>query len=793
MGRIFSLRISLVWVAAWIILWLARNGSAADVPPSPKYEPAVRNLTPFIEKQVAEKRLPALSIALVEDQEIVWARGFGFANPKDKIPATADTVYRVGSVSKLFTDIAVMQLVEQGKLDLDAPVTQYLPEFKPTNPFSKQITLRQLMTHRSGLVREPPVGNYFDDRNSALPEMVASLNTTRLIYEPESRIKYSNAAIAVVGYILQQTQKDPFAKYLQEKLLEPMGMKKSSFERKEALMRDLAHAVMWTYHGREFEAPTFELGISPAGCMYSTANDLAHFMTILFAGGTDGAIIKKSTLEQMWTPQFDKPDAKDSFGIGFHLTEFESRRRVGHNGAIYGFATELSALPKEKLGVVVIASRDVANAVTTHIADVALAQMLAVREAKPLPKIEVTSLLKPETARRLAGRYRSGDRLLDLDERSGRLWALPQSGGFRAELRARGDSLVVDDIVAYGQEVKTEGDKLVVGKNTYERIPTTKPEPPPASWLGLIGEYGWDHDILYILEKDGKLYALIEWFFYYPLQEISANVFKFPDHGLYLGEKLIFERDKSGRATKVEAAAVVFKRRPIDGENGETFRIKPLRPINELRQEALSARPPKEAGDKGDFRKSDLVDVTTLDDSVKLDIRYATTNNFLSTPFYSSARAFLQRPAAEALVRVHKKLADQGFGLLIHDGYRPWYVTKMFWDATPEKQHIFVANPAQGSRHNRGCAVDLTIYNRQTGQPVPMVGGYDEMSDRSYPDYPGGTSRQRWHGDLLRRAMEAEGFTVYEAEWWHFDFKDWKKYAIENLTFEQIESKGGRN
>ncbi len=165
-----------------MILGLACDGWAADVTPSPKYEPAARNLTPFIEKQVAEKRLPALSIALVDDQEIVWARGFGFANPKDKVPATADTVYRVGSVSKLFTDIAVMQLVEQGKLDLDAPVTQYLPEFKPTNPFSKQITLRQLMTHRSGLVREPPVGNYFDDRNSSLPEMVASLNTTRLIY-----------------------------------------------------------------------------------------------------------------------------------------------------------------------------------------------------------------------------------------------------------------------------------------------------------------------------------------------------------------------------------------------------------------------------------------------------------------------------------------------------------------------------------------------------------------------------------------------------------------------------------
>jgi D-alanyl-D-alanine dipeptidase len=305
----------------------------------------------------------------------------------------------------------------------------------------------------------------------------------------------------------------------------------------------------------------------------------------------------------------------------------------------------------------------------------------------------------------------------------------------------------------------------------------------PERWAGLIGEYGWDHDILYVLEKDGKLHALIEWFFEYPLEEVSENVFKFPDWGLYDGEKLVFRRDAQGRATEVEAAGVAFKRRAIDGENGETFRIRPLRPLDRLRREALAAKPPAETGT---FRPSDLVDVTALDPTIKLDIRYATTNNFLSTPFYSSAKAFLQRPAAEALVRAHRKLADQGYGLLVHDGYRPWYVTKMFWEATPEKDRIFVANPAQGSRHNRGCAVDLTLYERHMGKPVAMVGGYDEMSDRSYPDYPGGTSLQRWHRELLRQAMEEQGFTVYEAEWWHFDYRDWRDYRIGNLTFEEI-------
>ena len=202
-----------------------------------------------------------------------------------------------------------------------------------------------------------------------------------------------------------------------------------------------------------------------------------------------------------------------------------------------------------------------------------------------------------------------------------------------------------------------------------------------------------------------------------------------------------------------------------------------------MRKEALAADPPAE---NDDFRKPDLVELTSLDPSIKLDIRYASQNNFLSTPIYSQARAFLQRPAAEAVARVNRKLKPLGYGLLIHDAYRPWYVTKIFWDATPDDKKIFVADPREGSRHNRGCAIDLSLYDLTTGQPVDMVGVYDEMSERSYSGYPGGTSIQRWHRELLRQAMEQEGFEVYEFEWWHFDYKDWRKYPILNLTFDQV-------
>jgi D-alanyl-D-alanine dipeptidase len=215
----------------------------------------------------------------------------------------------------------------------------------------------------------------------------------------------------------------------------------------------------------------------------------------------------------------------------------------------------------------------------------------------------------------------------------------------------------------------------------------------------------------------------------------------------------------------------------------QVFHIEPVRPVAELLPLALAATPPVE---QGQFRPADLVELTTLDATIKRDIRYATTRNFLGTPLYSQARAFMQRPAAEALVRVQGSLKQEGYGLLVHDAYRPWYVTKIFWDATPVDKHNFVADPATGSRHNRGCAVDLTLYTLRDGRAVEMPSMYDEMSERAYPTYAGGTQEQRRLRDFLRRHMEAEGFTVYEFERWHFDYHDWKSYAVQNVRFEMI-------
>jgi D-alanyl-D-alanine dipeptidase len=287
------------------------------------------------------------------------------------------------------------------------------------------------------------------------------------------------------------------------------------------------------------------------------------------------------------------------------------------------------------------------------------------------------------------------------------------------------------------------------------------PADPPATTAALVGDYAANGDSLSLREVAGRLEA-VAW------KDTARKAMV--DPATVAGDSLVFESH-------------VYRRLALGPASGTVFRITPRAPYDALMKTALAASPPKE---EGDFLPSDLVELVTLDSTIKLDIRYAGTDNFMSAKFYSSPRAFLQRPAAEAAVRAHRALKAQGYGLLIHDGYRPWYVTKMFWDATPDPLRIFVADPSQGSRHNRGCAVDLTLYDLKTGQPVIMPSGYDEMSPRAFPNYPGGTSRQRALRKLLRDAMEAQGFAVFETEWWHFDYKDWRKYRIGTARFEEL-------
>ncbi len=197
----------------------------------------------------------------------------------------------------------------------------------------------------------------------------------------------------------------------------------------------------------------------------------------------------------------------------------------------------------------------------------------------------------------------------------------------------------------------------------------------------------------------------------------------------------------------------------------------------------LAEGPPEE---RGDFGEPDLVELVKIDPLLRLDIRYATTNNFIGRAVYREPRAFLQRPAAEALRRVHKALREKGFGLVIYDAYRPWSVVKIFWDETPMRHKQFVADPGRGSGHSRGCAVDLTLCDAKTGKPAAMPGAYDEWSERSAIGYGGGTKESRRLRDLLRDEMESEGFFRCELEWWHYTWKDAGEYQNLDIPFSKL-------
>lgn len=743
------------------------------------------HLATVIDEEMANKDLPLLSIVLVDKDGVVWSHGAGVDDAGSALPADNRTTYRIGSVSKLFTDIAVMQMVERGVVDLDEPVTTYLPEFRPDNPYGKPITLRLLMSHGSGLVREPPVGNYFDPDFPSLEATVASLNRTRLVYEPGTKTQYSNAGIAVVGRVVEKLSGRPFATALSDNILAPLGMRHSAFTPEEDVISRLPTAYMWSYQGDRTPAPTFELGMAPAGSMYSNMNDLALFMRALIGKGRGPGdrILQEETLQTMWTPQSDVASGRNrSFGIGFGLGELDGEKSVSHGGAIYGFATQLKVLPERGIGVAVATNLDMANGAINRIGDYALRVLIAVNDGKAPPPYMVSTPIAGPLAEKLLGRYAQGDETIEVVRRFDDLY-IERIRGLSLRLRSIDGKVVIDDQMTFSEAIEFDEGGVTVFGEQYMSVAETKPKPVDPAFVDLLGEYGYDHNILYVSEKFGKLHALIEWGTEYPLVKIGANRYQLPAYGLYPNEYLEFQRDEYGAVVSVSLSGVEFVRRAVGNIDGDVFRIVPVAPVAELEKQALQASPPKEAGP---FLPSKLVDITKYSDTLKLDIRYAGNDNFLGVPVYRTAEAFMQSPAADALSRASRQLEKLGFGLLVHDAYRPWYVTKIFWDATPLEGKRFVADPSQGSRHNRGCAIDLTLYDLKTGEPIEMVGVYDEMSPRSYPHYPGGTSLQRWHREVLRAAMEAEGFDVYEYEWWHFDFQGWENYPIETRTFESL-------
>lgn len=774
---------------AWVIVLIAPAAALAQAP-DPALDRAAARIADAAQWEVREKQIPSIAVAIIGPEGVRWSGAWGKADADGKIPASTDTVYRAGSVSKLFTDVAVMKLVEQGKLDLDAPVRTYLPTFRPKNPFGGEITLRQLMTHRSGLVREPLRGHYFDTDPKGQADAVLSLNDTTLVAAPGTFTKYSNAGIGVVGEVVARVTGMPFEKALHSLVLDPLGMASSGLTAAPFAGR-IAYSEMAAFDGPRIAAPPIELGTPAAGSLFTTTGDLGRFAQALLNKGTipGGRILKTATLEEMWRQQYPATGRR-IFGLGFVVADRDGKRVVGHGGAIYGHSTQLLVMPEEGIGVVAFTTVDSSNAITNKLADYALRTVAALKAGTALPAYAKSSSVTGDDAKRLSGWFTNGKQSVSTRIYNDHLVIdAPELVG---DVRRTDTGFIVEDAQTLYDKIAIADDAswIEIAGVRYARGDMPEPPLPNAELAALIGNYGWEHNVLRIYERDGKPFVWIEWTEHSELTRAAADRYAFPtDRGLYPFEALTFERDAAGNVTAASLSGIRFPRRDFGAEVEAKVRAGVQANFDGLRAAALAATPPNEPPSA---RPSDLYAITKVDPTIRLDIRYAGTNNFMGIPVYESARAYLQRPAAEALARVNQALRKRGYGLLIHDAYRPWYVTKMFWDASPVSSRMFVADPSQGSRHNRGAAVDLTMFELATGKAVETTGRYDEFSTRSYSNFVGGSDHQRWLREMLRSAIEAEGFAVYPEEWWHFDYGNWRDYPIGNKTFEELEGRKRR-
>ncbi len=194
-----------------------------------------------------------------------------------------------------------------------------------------------------------------------------------------------------------------------------------------------------------------------------------------------------------------------------------------------------------------------------------------------------------------------------------------------------------------------------------------------------------------------------------------------------------------------------------------------------------------------------MVDIRTVNPNIRLDIRYATTNNFLKKKLYPVARCILRLSVAQRLSRVQENLQKIGLGLKVYDCYRPLSVSKQMWAVKPDPR--YVANPVRGSRHNRGASVDITLVDRngkelemptgfdnftEKAKELEMPTGFDNFTEKAHRDYEGGSAASRKNSALLERVMKAQGFMSISTEWWHFDAEDWEKFAIFDIPFGEI-------
>lgn len=334
----------------------------------PEVASQLKLLEAWIEGQMAYAEQPGLSIAVVYDQELVWARGFGWADVQHKVAATPETLYRIASITKLFTATALMQLRDAGQLQLDDPVARHLPWFKLNSPApdAPEITLRHLLTHTSGLPREAGFPYWINQQFPTREQFRADVPSRAPVMLPETRWKYSNLALALAGEVVMAVTKQPFAAYVRERILQPLGMERTLVDCPAAGDPRLACGYSRRLPGKPREdAPYSDSdGIGPAANMTTCVSDLARFAMLQFRDGpAKGAqVLSGSSLREMQRIHWLEPEWQAGWGLGFRIERIEGKTWIGHGGALRGYRSHLHCCPADKIAFVVLTNSDDGNA-----------------------------------------------------------------------------------------------------------------------------------------------------------------------------------------------------------------------------------------------------------------------------------------------------------------------------------------------------------------------------------------------------------------------------------------------
>ena len=321
-------------------------------------------LAAWIEAQVAYRGWPGLSVAVVHDQEVIWSRGFGWADVERRIPATAETLYRVASITKTFTATAIMQLRDAGKLRLDDAVRDHLPWFTPptSHADAPPITLRHILTHTTGLAREAPFPYWTELIFPSIDEIRTAVTAQESVLSTEARWKYSNLAFVVAGEVVAAVSGMPWAQYVRSHILEPLDMRASFVENPAVDQPGLARGYTRRLpNGARGPVGPYDLrGVSGAAALTTSVADLARFAMLQFRDGpASGAqILRGSTLREMQRVHWLEPDWQAGWGLGFHIYRALDRTLVGHGGSLRGYRSDVRFSPAERVAVIVLINAD---------------------------------------------------------------------------------------------------------------------------------------------------------------------------------------------------------------------------------------------------------------------------------------------------------------------------------------------------------------------------------------------------------------------------------------------------